>query len=127
MGWGPSRVRDVSSNVFRISLSYSCDFQEFLFYHQKEPEMIEDPNNPSTPWVQMIRLELGSPFFFLALTLFIYSMYPSPRSRNMSDSERLIKQTYSVHVSLPADRPQGVTRKWHISMYFFPLALQLAI
>lgn len=33
----------------------------------------------------------------------------------MSDSERLIKQTYSVHVSLPPDRAQGITRKWHIS------------
>jgi len=35
----------------------------------------------------------------------------------MSDSERLIKQTYSVHVSLPEDRAQGITRKWHISEF----------
>ena len=32
-----------------------------------------------------------------------------------SDAERLIKQTYSVHVSLPEDRPRGITRKWHLS------------
>ena len=32
-----------------------------------------------------------------------------------SDVERLIKQTYSVHVSLPEDRSRGVTRKWHLS------------
>jgi Gti1/Pac2 family transcription factor len=44
-------------------------------------------------------------------------MYPSPRSRSMSDSERLIKQTYSVHVSLPEDRAQCITRKWHISEF----------
>jgi hypothetical protein len=37
----------------------------------------------------------------------------------MSDSERLIKQTYSVHVSLPEDRTQGITRKWHISEFFY--------
>lgn len=35
----------------------------------------------------------------------------------MSDSERLIKQTYSVHVSLPADNARGISRKWHISMF----------
>jgi hypothetical protein len=32
--------------------------QEFLFYHQKECEMGEDPNAASTPWAQMIRLAL---------------------------------------------------------------------
>ena len=32
-----------------------------------------------------------------------------------SEAERLIKQTYSVHVSLPEDRPRGITRKWHLS------------
>jgi Gti1/Pac2 family transcription factor len=42
-------------------------------------------------------------------------MYPSSRSRATGDSERLIKQTYSVRVSLPEDRTRGITRKWHLS------------
>ncbi|KAI6021780.1 Gti1/Pac2 family-domain-containing protein [Pisolithus microcarpus] len=83
MGWGPSRVRD-----------------EFLFYHQKEYEVGDDPSNAATPWAQMI------------------SMYPSPRSRAASESERLIKQTYSVRVSLPDDRSRGILRKWHLTAYF---------
>ncbi|KAH7926249.1 hypothetical protein BV22DRAFT_1194519 [Leucogyrophana mollusca] len=83
MGWGPSRVRD-----------------EFLFYHQKECDISDDPSSAATPWAQMI------------------SMYPSPRSRATSESERLIKQTYSVRVSLPEDRPRGISRKWHLTAYF---------
>ncbi|KAI6099479.1 Gti1/Pac2 family-domain-containing protein [Pisolithus croceorrhizus] len=83
MGWGPSRVRD-----------------EFLFYHQKEYELGDDPSSAATPWAQMI------------------SMYPSPRSRAASESERLIKQTYSVRVSLPDDRSRGILRKWHLTAYF---------
>ncbi|KAG6334911.1 hypothetical protein ID866_4182 [Astraeus odoratus] len=83
MGWGPSRVRD-----------------EFLFYHQKEYDLGDDPSSATTPWAQMI------------------SMYPSPRSRAASESERLIKQTYSVRVSLPDDRPRGISRKWHLTAYF---------
>lgn len=83
MGWGPSRVRD-----------------EFLFYHQKEYDLGDDPSSAATPWAQMI------------------SMYPSPRSRAASESERLIKQTYSVRVFLPEDRPRGISRKWHLTAYF---------
>ncbi|KAF9239279.1 Gti1/Pac2 family-domain-containing protein [Melanogaster broomeanus] len=83
MGWGPSRVRD-----------------DFLFYHQKECDMNDDPSNASTPWAQVI------------------SMYPSPRSRATSEAERLIKQTYSVRVSLPEDRMRGIFRKWHLTAYF---------
>ncbi|KAI0766284.1 hypothetical protein BC629DRAFT_898093 [Irpex lacteus] len=43
-----------------------------------------------------------------------------PRSSGSPRSEvdRLIKQTFSVHVSLPDDRPRGVTRKWHLTAYF---------
>ncbi|KAG8216500.1 Gti1/Pac2 family-domain-containing protein [Butyriboletus roseoflavus] len=83
MGWGPSRVRD-----------------DFLFYHQKECDVSDDPTSAATPWAQMI------------------SMYPSPRSRATSESERLIKQTYSVRVSLPDDRSRGIFRKWHLTAYF---------
>ena len=45
-----------------------------------------------------------------------------PRSSGSPRSEvdRLIKQTFSVHVSLPDDRPRGVTRKWHLSKYHLP-------
>ncbi|KAH9849608.1 Gti1/Pac2 family-domain-containing protein [Lenzites betulinus] len=84
MGWGPSRVRD-----------------EFLFYHQRENDVHEDPNNPTARWASMMRRR--------------DARGNMPFSR--SDAERLIKQTYSVHVSLPEDRPRGLTRKWHLSTY----------
>ncbi|KAF9266068.1 hypothetical protein L218DRAFT_858928 [Marasmius fiardii PR-910] len=84
MGWGPSRVRD-----------------EFLFYHQKESDVEDDPTNPITPWAQLLRRDA------------------SQQTRNgKAEPERLVKQTYSVHVSLPADRPRGVVRKWHLTAYF---------
>ncbi|KAI0336767.1 hypothetical protein GY45DRAFT_1365721 [Cubamyces sp. BRFM 1775] len=85
MGWGPSRVRD-----------------EFLFYHQRENDVHEDPNNPSARWASIMRRRDARGNL--------------PFSR--SDAERLIKQTYSVHVSLPEDRPRGITRKWHLTAYF---------
>ncbi|KAI0360471.1 hypothetical protein OH77DRAFT_1433882 [Trametes cingulata] len=85
MGWGPSRVRD-----------------EFLFYHQRENDVHDDPNNPSARWASIMRRRDARGNL--------------PFSR--SDAERLIKQTYSVHVSLPEDRPRGITRKWHLTAYF---------
>ncbi|KAJ8087258.1 hypothetical protein PM082_006088 [Marasmius tenuissimus] len=84
MGWGPSRVRD-----------------EFLFYHQKESDVEDDPLNPVTPWAQLLRRR--------------DSRLTRPGS---SEPERLVKQTYSVHVSLPQDRPRGIVRKWHLTAYF---------
>lgn len=43
-------------------------------------------------------------------------------SRQIHDSERLVKQTYSVFVSLPEDRVHDqdtlATRKWHLSKAF---------
>ncbi|KIK92754.1 hypothetical protein PAXRUDRAFT_13052 [Paxillus rubicundulus Ve08.2h10] len=95
MGWGPSRVRD-----------------DFLFYHQKECDMNDDPSSASTPWAQMIR------WVAVQLRCLEMPMYPSPRCRATSESERLIKQTYSVRVSLPEDRPRGIFRKWHLTAYF---------
>jgi hypothetical protein len=44
------------------------------------------------------------------------SIYPANHSRS-TDSDRLIKQTYSVHVSLLADRPHGIVQKWYLSKY----------
>ncbi|KAJ7755356.1 Gti1/Pac2 family-domain-containing protein [Mycena maculata] len=91
MGWGPSRVRD-----------------EFLFYHQKECDAEELAVNPITPWAQMMRKRSSR---------LPGSAYPSA-SRKPTESQRLIKQTYSVLVSLPKDRPSGTVRKWHLTAYF---------
>jgi hypothetical protein len=127
LGTKPSSRRELVSVDTMILVLYLG--QEFLFYHQKESDTNEDPNNPATPWAQMIRwarhclLSCSLPphlleiyfFYLFEHVLMFCSMYPSSRSRSMSDSERLIKQTYSVHVSLPADRAQGINRKWHIS------------
>lgn len=57
MGWGPSRVRDVW-RVPSASLLLNSDLypsQEFLFYHQKEYDLGDDPSSAATPWAQMIR------------------------------------------------------------------------
>ncbi|GBE87405.1 hypothetical protein SCP_1100810 [Sparassis crispa] len=92
MGWGPSRVRD-----------------DFLYYHQRENEINDDPSHPSARWASMMRRRdsrLGG----------------LPYSR--LDTERLIKQTYSVHVSLPDDRLRAITRKWHLTAYFSQLTLE---
>ncbi|RDB30529.1 cAMP-independent regulatory protein pac2 [Hypsizygus marmoreus] len=69
---------------------------EFLFYHQKESNLSDEFVNPITPWAQMIRKREQSV------------------SRMPSESERLIKQTYSVHVTLPADASRGIV----IAAYF---------
>jgi len=96
MGWGPSRVRD-----------------EFLFYHQKDSDVTDDLVNPVTPWAQMMRRPSGRP-----------NGRPfSVEIRPLPETERLIKQTYSVHVSLPADRSRGILRKWHLTAYFSPQKL----
>ncbi|KAJ6631121.1 hypothetical protein B0H10DRAFT_1773279 [Mycena sp. CBHHK59/15] len=89
MGWGPSRVRD-----------------EFLFYHQKESDIGEEPVNPITPWAQMMRKRSNR------------GANSPTSSRKSVDAQRLIKQTYSVLVSLPKDRPSGTVRKWHLTAYF---------
>ncbi|KAI0071269.1 hypothetical protein K474DRAFT_1669165 [Panus rudis PR-1116 ss-1] len=91
MGWGPSRVRD-----------------EFLFYHQRESDANDDPNNPSAKWASIMKKR--DPRASAADA-------PGP-SYSRIEAERLIKQTYSVHVTLPEDRPLHVTRKWHLTAYF---------
>ncbi|CAL1708850.1 unnamed protein product [Somion occarium] len=90
MGWGPSRVRD-----------------EFLFYHQRESEANDDPNNPSAKWANIMKKRNPQ-----TMTMSSSSLY------SRTEAERLIKQTYSVHVSLPEDRPHNLTRKWHLTAYF---------
>ncbi|KAI5120612.1 hypothetical protein M0805_008088 [Coniferiporia weirii] len=97
MRWSPSRVRD-----------------EFLFYHQKEMDPDEAAELPPTRWARVVRPRAsgsdGS------------SSDPSPdkipHQQAANDPERLIKQTYSVLVTLPEDRQRGVLRKWHLTAYF---------
>ncbi|KAF7323885.1 hypothetical protein MKEN_00609900 [Mycena kentingensis (nom. inval.)] len=78
--------------------------QEFLFYHQKESDVGEETINPVTPWAQMMRKRSNR--FPPAFSL---------NSKKALESQRLIKQTFSVLVSLPRDRPTGTIRKWHLS------------
>ena len=47
---------------------------------------------------------------------FSYSYIPRKMSFPLHDSDKLIKQTYSVYVFLPEDRGQDITRKWHLSV-----------
>ena len=109
--------------------------QEFLFYHQKDSDTSDDLLNPVTPWAQMMRLvasfyHLVRAFefcFHFTLVFFCslaHNLHRRPGSRptrpyadgrSVPDAERLIKQTYSVHVSLPVDRPKAIVRKWHLS------------
>ncbi|KAJ4483970.1 Gti1/Pac2 family-domain-containing protein [Lentinula aciculospora] len=77
--WGPSRVKD-----------------EFLFYHEKEPdaadlELASESNGPVTPH------HYSRGFY----------------------RENLIKQTYSVFVDTPRGR-----RKWHLIAYFTQESLE---
>jgi len=74
--WGPSRVRD-----------------EFLFYHEKDPEPmdIEMGSDSDSPFGSRARPGPSDAFF----------------------RENLIKQTYSVFVETPRGR-----RKWHLIAYF---------
>ncbi|EKM57037.1 uncharacterized protein PHACADRAFT_254558 [Phanerochaete carnosa HHB-10118-sp] len=81
-----------------ISWSASRIAQEFLFYRQRDSD--QDSAHPSNQWANIMKRR-------------------DPRSTNpRSEVDRLIKQTYSVHVSLPEDRPRGLTRKWHLTAYF---------
>ncbi|KAI0293969.1 Gti1/Pac2 family-domain-containing protein [Russula brevipes] len=62
--------------------------EEFLFYYQRDPAQERLPSG-------------GGRMSF-----------------PLHDSDKLIKQTYSVYVFLPEDRGQDVTRKWHLTAYF---------
>ncbi|EMD34778.1 hypothetical protein CERSUDRAFT_23715, partial [Gelatoporia subvermispora B] len=67
----------------------------------RETDVQDDPAHPSAPWANMMRRQRAG-------------SAAHPRA----EPERLIKQTYSVHVTLPDDRPRGITRKWHLTAYF---------
>jgi hypothetical protein len=86
--------------------------------------MADDAIDPVTPWAQVMRLVVLSLLYQISsLTTDGHRkreqsssrVYPSSSSRPAMEPERLIKQTYSVHVSLPADRPRRIIRKWHLS------------
>lgn len=62
--------------------------EEFLFYYQRDPAQERLPSG-------------GGRMSF-----------------PLHDSDKLIKQTYSVYVFLPEDRGQDITRKWHLTAYF---------
>ncbi|KAG6916421.1 hypothetical protein DXG01_006825 [Tephrocybe rancida] len=109
MGWGPSRVRDVRNSFslwFNVPTHSKPHHQEFLFYNQKNPNYGEGLVNPVTPWAQMMQRR-EQPM-----------LHTSESAYMTIQRERLVKQTYSVHVTLPADSPRGVVRKWHLTAYF---------
>ncbi|KIY45064.1 hypothetical protein FISHEDRAFT_16820, partial [Fistulina hepatica ATCC 64428] len=75
---------------------------DFLFYQQKESDDNDVGVVPTSgSWNSVLR------------------SYPT---RSNALFERLVKQTYSVHVTLPSDRP-GTARKWHLTAYFSPTTL----
>ncbi|KAH9983145.1 Gti1/Pac2 family-domain-containing protein, partial [Russula compacta] len=92
MSWGPSRIREVG----------------VLFPQAK------------TFWTH----PKGSPLVVMQEFLFYYQRdpaqerLPSGGGFPLHDSDKLIKQTYSVYVFLPEDRGQDITRKWHLTAYF---------
>ncbi|KAJ7057826.1 hypothetical protein C8F01DRAFT_1086259 [Mycena amicta] len=94
-----------SQSGSRCKLNLEFNF-EFLFYHQKESDIGEETVNPVTPWAQMMRKRSNR---------FPGSFSLSPKK---APDSRLIKQTFSVLVSLPKDRPSGTIRKWHLTAYF---------
>ncbi|EIN08857.1 hypothetical protein PUNSTDRAFT_102371 [Punctularia strigosozonata HHB-11173 SS5] len=98
MSWGPSRVRD-----------------EFLFYHEKDADTTEDTQDPSTRWA-LRRRQPPSPTSSPSSSRPVAT--PARSQSTPGSREQLIKQTYSVHVSLPLDRAKGITRKWHLTAYF---------
>ncbi|KAH7909292.1 Gti1/Pac2 family-domain-containing protein [Hygrophoropsis aurantiaca] len=93
--WGPSRVRD-----------------EFLFYHEKDPEPIDvelTSDSDTTCALQIF------PSLQVTLLTWLRRMGSNPRPTRGSDRVRvsLVKQTYSVFVETSRGR-----RKWHLIAYF---------
>ncbi|KAK0447005.1 uncharacterized protein EV420DRAFT_1569350, partial [Desarmillaria tabescens] len=93
MGWGRSRIHD-----------------KFLFYHQNNPDDNLGPITQSLPWARSMRRN-GESSKFPGYSI-------SSTFRALPEARNLIKQTYSVHVNLPADQPKGITQKWHLTAYF---------
>lgn len=109
MSWGPSRIREVrvlfpSPGLFNRLARLR---RSFCFITR------ETPLKNVSPAVE------GETTLRPCIT---FLLDPNDRfvSRRMSfplhDSDKLIKQTYSVYVFLPEDKGQDITRKWHLSM-----------
>ena len=128
MGWGPSSTCKSCHGSFLIEISVMPGVRDVCWIAPSflcsltgiplgililSPKRIghgwrsDEPNNPTDITVK-VRGLFRSPFWCL--------LYARQRRHGpQSGPERLIKQTYSVHVSLPADRSRGIIRKWHLS------------
>ncbi|TRM60404.1 Gti1/Pac2 family-domain-containing protein [Schizophyllum amplum] len=73
---------------------------EFLYYQQKDLEVVTEGHSRTGSSQHLMRV------------------YTPAGNHGASAADRLIKQTYSVHVTLPQDRRRGVSRKWHLTAYF---------
>ena len=112
MSWGPSRIREVG-----------------LLFSQLEPlqphSSLCSKRRSFCIITRETRLKNVSRAVEGAITLPPYITLPDTRPsstpRRMSfplqDTDKLIKQTYSVYVFLPEDKGQDITRKWHLSMW----------
>ncbi|KAJ7162096.1 Gti1/Pac2 family-domain-containing protein [Mycena filopes] len=104
--WGPSRVRD-----------------EFLSYHERDPEPIDIDlgYDSDAPWVAFLQCLTPLPLPLLLTPLPVPSPVVRIRSSPLGYTpaahipwrENLIKQTYSVFVETTSGR-----RKWHLIAYF---------
>ena len=114
MSWGPSRIREVCRFViFLLIVIHSS--RPLSSYHRSSYSITKEtrPRNASPPAEgRLLTVPPSSPPLFTKLNaLFFLRRMSFP----LHDSDKLIKQTYSVYVFLPEDRGQDITRKWHLS------------
>ncbi|KAI4520362.1 uncharacterized protein SCHCODRAFT_02513195 [Schizophyllum commune H4-8] len=99
LSWGPSRVRD-----------------EFLYYQQKDLEVVTEGRAGSSQHLMRYAPPPGDGVVLVSDAS--RSVYTPAGNHGAAAADRLIKQTYSVHVTLPRDRQRGTSRKWHLTAYF---------
>ena len=110
MSWGPSRIREASVTTQPMlgstdTLVSYRNFSSTISAIRKETSALHLPTGkPSTP----------GPSPVIALTDVMLNRKKT--TRPIHESDKLIKQTFSVYVSLPEDHPHEITRKWHLSM-----------
>lgn len=118
--WGPSRTRD-----------------DFLFYIQKSPEDGDgkrlkygrSPRRRSQPVVRKESSDVlmsSSPIASSSKPPPLQQAPPPPTISNAGSVEdnKLVKQTYSVYTKLPNDSESRPMRKWHLTAYYTPHAVQ---
>jgi hypothetical protein len=81
----------------------------FITLHRNSCSIIRETQLKSVSLVAEGTVTL--PLYILNINSFLRRM-----SFPLHDSDKLIKQTYSVYVFLPEDRGQDITRKWHLSV-----------